>query len=192
MEVRAPCGHFYDISCITNLFQLAASDESLYPPRCCLQIIPLPRVRPHLMHELITEFESKAQECRTRNRIYCASPACSRFLGPLYKGFFRKVFTCTSTTCTTATCGKCRGRYDGRTHNCVPDAETARVLKLSHITGWSRCPGCAQMVELDLGCYHITCRCKTEFCYLCSARWKTCKCPKWDESMLLPDAARLL
>jgi hypothetical protein len=27
----------------------------------------------------------------------------------------------------------------------------------------------------------ISCRCRHEFCYLCVSKWKTCKCPAWDE-----------
>ena len=34
----------------------------------------------------------------------------------------------------------------------------------------------------------MTCRCRTEFCYLCHARWKTCQCPQWDERRLLAAA----
>ncbi|KAG6332878.1 hypothetical protein ID866_6213 [Astraeus odoratus] len=37
------------------------------------------------------------------------------------------------------------------------------------------------MIELDSGCYHMACRCGTKFCYLCSARWRKCRCPLWDE-----------
>jgi hypothetical protein len=28
------------------------------------------------------------------------------------------------------------------------------------------------------------CRCRYEFCYVCSARWKQCECPHWDEARL--------
>ncbi|OJA13081.1 hypothetical protein AZE42_12040 [Rhizopogon vesiculosus] len=187
-EILAPCGHFYDIGCITDLFRAATRDESLYPPRCCRQNIPLPQVRHHLTQALLTEFELKAREFGTLKRVYCAAPACSQFLGPLCEGLSFKIFTCLSPTCTMATCGKCSGKYDGWNHNCTPDAEIERVLTLSRKSGWSRCPGCAQMIELNMGCYHMTCRCKTEFCYLCRASWKTCTCPQWDEDRLLAEA----
>ncbi|KAG2139232.1 hypothetical protein DEU56DRAFT_323867 [Suillus clintonianus] len=189
-EVRAPCGHFYDIGCITDLFQSATRDESLYPPRCCRQNITLPQVRPHLTQAVLAEFELKAQEFGTMKRVYCVAPTCSRFLGPLYEGFFNKVFTCTSPTCTTTTCGKCRGRYEGFTHSCTPDADAEQVLMLSRASGWARCPGCAQMIELNMGCFHMTCRCRTEFCYLCKVLWKNCRCPQWDEARLLAAAER--
>ena len=175
-EVQAPCGHFYDTSCITDLFKSATRDESLYPPRCCRQIIPLPQVQEHLTQSLLTEFELKAQEFGTMKRVYCASPACSRFLGPLCQGSRFKIYTCTSPACTTTTCGKCRTKYE-ENHHCASDKETVRVLKMGRAYGWARCPGCTQMIELGVGCYHMTCRCKTEFCYICRARWKTCSCP---------------
>ncbi|KAG2360786.1 hypothetical protein BDR07DRAFT_122181 [Suillus spraguei] len=163
-------------------------DERLYPPRCCHKNIPLSQVRPHLTQAFLAEFELKAQEFGTLKRVYCVKSTCSRFLGPLYDGNSRKVFTCPSPKCMTMTCGKCRGRYNKSAHSCTPDAGNEVVLTLSRASGWSRCPGCAQMIELSLGCFHMTCRCKTEFCYLCRALWKTCKCPRWDESRLVAPA----
>jgi len=29
------------------------------------------------------------------------------------------------------------------------------------------------------------CRCQYEFCYTCLARWRTCKCPLWDERRIV-------
>lgn len=40
------------------------------------------------------------------------------------------------------------------------------------------------MVELSHGCYHMTCLCRAQFCYACSALWKNCDCPQWDEQRL--------
>ena len=34
----------------------------------------------------------------------------------------------------------------------------------------------------------MTCRCRTQFCYLCAARWKTCDCVQWDERRLIAAA----
>jgi len=36
----------------------------------------------------------------------------------------------------------------------------------------------------------MTCRCRTEFCYLCKALWKSCRCPQWDEARLFAAAER--
>lgn len=75
-------------------------------------------------------------------------------------------------------------------HTCSEDPSAEQVITLGRAEGWARCPGCAQMIELNMGCYHMTCRCRTEFCYLCRARWKTCTCPQWDEHRLLAVAER--
>ncbi|KAJ8091877.1 hypothetical protein PM082_024109 [Marasmius tenuissimus] len=36
---------------------------------------------------------------------------------------------------------------------------------------WQKCPGCARLVERNEGCYHMTCRCGTNFCYKCGGLW---------------------
>ena len=189
VEIRAPCGHYYDIGCTTDLFQSATRDETLFPPRCCGQNLPFARVRPHLPRSLITTFQQKKVEFSTLKRVYCSSPTCSRFLGPVSDGVFGgRVYTCPALGCRRRTCGKCREQHSGdRTHVCRPDAGADQVLQLSHASGWARCPGCSHMIELHVGCFHTTCRCQTEFCYLCRALWKTCECPQWDERQLMVD-----
>ncbi|KAI6150011.1 hypothetical protein EDD17DRAFT_1197334 [Pisolithus thermaeus] len=188
-EIQVPCGHHYDIPCITDLFQSSTRDESLYPPRCCRQNIPFSQVQPHFSRDLVTQFQEKSRELGTLNRVYCARQTCSRFLGPLTETLFGvTVYDCSAPNCGTRTCASCRGQYDGWMHTCRRDQGAEHVLNLGHTEGWSRCPGCSQLIELDMGCYHMTCRCRTEFCYLCRARWKTCRCPQWDERRLLAAA----
>ncbi|KAF1975699.1 hypothetical protein BU23DRAFT_632357 [Bimuria novae-zelandiae CBS 107.79] len=45
------------------------------------------------------------------------------------------------------------------------------------------------MVELSMGCYHITCRYNHQFYYICQAKWKTCKCVCADQDRVWPGAA---
>ena len=189
-EIRAPCGHYYGIDYVTDLFQSATRDETLFPPRCCRQNIPFAWVQPHLSQALVTTFQQKQVEFSTLKRVYCSSPTCSRFLGPLSEGISRsKVYTCPAPGCERRTCAKCREQHNGDwMHACRPDADANQVLELGRASGWARCPGCSQMIELNMGCFHMTCRCRTEFCYLCRARWKTCPCPQWDERRLLAAA----
>lgn len=188
-EIHAPCGHYYDIDCVTDLFRSATRDETLFPPRCCGKNIPFTRVRSHLSRTFVRSFQEKRAEFSTLKRVYCSSPTCSRFLGPISEGVFGgRVYTCPEQGCRRRTCGKCREQHSGdRTHVCCPDADATQVLELSRASGWARCPGCTHMIELHLGCFHTTCRCGTEFCYLCRAAWKTCACPQWDEQRLVVD-----
>ena len=189
-QIRAPCGHYYDIACVTDLFQSATRDESLFPPRCCRQPIPFMNVRQHLTPDFIVQFAEKEKEFTTLKRVYCAKPSCSRFIGPQSHSIFGSVMTCPAPGCLTRTCRSCKSKVaSGDRHSkCKVDEIDQQILALGEDAGWARCPGCAQMIELQMGCYHMTCRCKTEFCYLCTTRWKTCACTQWDERRLVAAA----
>jgi len=71
--------------------------------------------------------------------------------------------------------------------------EDQQALKLMKAQHWRRCPKCSFIVELTHGCNHITCRCKTEFCFRCGSLWsihrKSCTrnppCDLWDEDLLV-------
>jgi hypothetical protein len=197
-EVRGPCGHFYDIECILSLFSAATKDESLFPPRCCRQVIPVASVRAHMTPELIALFEEKTKEFGTLRRVYCATAACSAFLGAqslrpggwLFWG--PTIFDCVRSGCSTRTCSYCKAAVTANgVHQCKTDSSNTSdeaVLALGDREGWKRCPGCEALVELNLGCFHITCRCRAQFCYVCRATWKSCACPQWDEHRLLAAA----
>lgn len=181
--IRVPCGHFYDVECLRDLFQAVIGDESLYPPRCCQQPIPLQQVRLHLDYALLNLYGEKSREFSTPNRLYCSNKNCSQFLGSRTAG----PSTTRCNSCGVGTCSSC----SEAAHPfmlCGDDEDAATVLQLARESGWQRCPGCHQMVELNVGCYHMTCRCRTQFCYLCAAPWKTCTCTQWDENRLVQAA----
>jgi hypothetical protein len=46
--VTSNCGHRYCADCIKSLFMRSTKDESLYPPKCCKQAIPLALVAKHM------------------------------------------------------------------------------------------------------------------------------------------------
>ncbi|KAI1798044.1 hypothetical protein LXA43DRAFT_1070170 [Ganoderma leucocontextum] len=189
-SIRTPCGHYYDIECIRQLFDAATKDESIFPPGCCRRSIPLTSVWGHLSDRLQSTFEEKRREFSVQNRVYCAKPSCSRFLAAqqdrnhsLWDQPSRK---CPAPGCGTITCLHCKNAVEpGSKHLCADSEVDRTAIKLARDVGWARCPGCATMVELNHGCYHMTCRCKTQFCYRCSARWKTCTCPQWEEPDLV-------
>ncbi|CAL1709003.1 unnamed protein product [Somion occarium] len=194
IEVRTPCGHYYDRQCILDLFQAATRDESLYPPRCCRLKIPLSLVQSYMTSAAINLFNEKGREFGTLKRVYCANPRCSRFLCAQLEAipwFSTTSVKCTAEGCNTETCSFCKARLIPGTivpHTCRKDSVDREVLALGERSRWARCPGCETLIELNLGCYHMTCRCKTEFCYVCRAIWKTCRCPQWDETRLLAAA----
>ncbi|KAI8995299.1 hypothetical protein BD414DRAFT_410253 [Trametes punicea] len=178
--VRAPCGDTYDVGCLVDLYRAATVDESLFPPACCRQPFNFDEVRVHLDEKLIKLVEKKTIEFGTKNRVYCYRPTCSTFLGAATT-FARKLLC---TTCWAYTCGHCKGAGHDSLAPCA-SAEDEAVVALAEQAGWRRCPGCGHLVELSFGCYHMTCRCRHQFCYLCTSPWKSCSCVQWDENRLL-------
>ena len=118
--------------------------------------------------------------------MYCPSPTCSKFLGSV------KVLPRTTAcpTCLITVCTHCRKHAHPLRFFCQQEDETGALQGLLEQNKWQRCPNCRAVVELNQGCYHITCRCRSQFCYLCSAPWKTCNCRQWDERMLVAEAER--
>ncbi|KAJ8455043.1 hypothetical protein ONZ51_g12675 [Trametes cubensis] len=171
--VRLGCGHTFDNDCVTEMFKRATIDESLYPPKCCQGAIELSAVEQYLQPALIDIYKKKAREFTTANRVYCHEPACATFLGPATPEDAPETLRCPE--CDAPTCASCKEQA----HPGVPchfHAEDA-VLDLGKAEKWQRCPSCKHLVELSIGCYHITCRCSTQFCYVCAALWKQCDCP---------------
>src|SRR5208282_2454840 len=80
--IRCPCGHLYCPECLKSLFVRSTTDETLFPPRCCSQTIPLSAVKVKLDDEALLSFNSAAIEFTTTNRTYCALKDCGKFIPP--------------------------------------------------------------------------------------------------------------
>ncbi|KAK0480573.1 hypothetical protein IW261DRAFT_1363865 [Armillaria novae-zelandiae] len=175
--IAAPCGHVYDASCMEALISAATQDESLFPPRCCRDPIPIESVQSHIDATVLATFKEKSTEFSTPIRVYCSNPKCSRFLGPKNDG--KSPSTPLTCSCTTITCNSCRGNIthgDVFSHSCSSDTLEQEVRALADKKKWATCPGCSNLVELSSGCNHMTCRCGTQFCYHCNAKWGACDC----------------
>ncbi|KAI0166524.1 hypothetical protein GGR57DRAFT_496789 [Xylariaceae sp. FL1272] len=175
--LTAPCQHQYCGQCINKLFLAAMVDESLFPPRCCRQFIPLEQSK-HLLHdEVARAYPHKAVEFSTVNRTYCHK--CAAFIPPTsYCDSTAICIECSSKTC--ITCKQTSHKGD-----CPADEQLQQVIHLAEQEGWQRCSNCQTMVELNTGCNHMT----FQFCYVCAAPWKTCDCAQWNENRLVDRAA---
>ncbi|PWY92769.1 hypothetical protein BO70DRAFT_357912 [Aspergillus heteromorphus CBS 117.55] len=176
--IEAPCAHLYCRNCTTKLIEDSLVDESLFPPRCCRLHIPLSSVRASLGHDIARRFEAKSIEREDPYRTYCSNAACAKYLMPYeVYGYIGSCRHCQRQTCTL-----CKRRVHPGTP-CVD--EHGEVLNLAREQGWQRCARCRNLIELGIGCNHITCRCRYEFCYVCGVEWKDCTCELWDEERLL-------
>ncbi|KAJ7078726.1 hypothetical protein B0H15DRAFT_788765 [Mycena belliarum] len=184
---RAPCEHFYCSQCLSNLATACIGDESLYPLQCCRQALPMEGMRgvfAQLLLPLRRSLRAKTVEFATlaMNRLYCPSPTCSLFLGSTADNAHDLRCRCGTVVCT-----RCK-QLAHPTRGCEENTALEQVIALAQEKHWQTCPGCSQIIDLQQGCFHMTCRCRTEFCYLCAARWKNCTCPQWEEARLLDTA----
>ena len=149
---RVPCknGHEYCRECLAQLFQLSMTDETLFPPRCCSEPIPLQRVRFFLPSVLAKEFEAKEPELRTKNRTYCHDRICATFI-PIH-AIENDVASCPR--CERTTCTMCK--QPSHSGDCPQDTALQQLLDTANAAQWQRCYQCTRIVELDHGCNHMT------------------------------------
>jgi hypothetical protein len=171
---QTPCEHWYCLDCLETLIRASMADETLYSPRCC-EILPWQEIKVLLPKDLATTFEHKKRELDTPagERLYCAQPACSHFLGnTASRAKFVRCPLCRSNTCAT-----CRAVSHAGPCLFQPNEAEQQTIQLAKEQGWQSCQRCKQIVDLiPGGCNHMTCRCGHQFCYACGLRWKTCHC----------------
>ncbi|KAM0170241.1 hypothetical protein ACHAPF_009224 [Botrytis cinerea] len=185
-RVPGSCRHEYCRTCLEQLFHLSMSDESLFPPRCCNEPITVASVRLFLTGDIVRAFDEKRIEFESPNRTYCCFKSCSAFIPP--SKIINNVATCEG--CGTQTHTLCK--LEAHIGDCSNDTALQEVLDLARDRGWQRCFSCWGMVELEVGCNHMKCRCGATFCYTCGLRWKTCRCPQWHEDRLIARATEIV
>ena len=144
-----PCEHYYCEDCLRTLFRLSLSDETLFPPRCCRQQIPLSFARLYLDSGFVESFQKKSTEFMSSDRTYCYRPTCSSFIPPQYINGDSGICP----DCGQLTCIICKGQsHEG---DCPQDVGVQQVLELANEQGWQRCYNCRRLVELNHGCNHM-------------------------------------
>ncbi|KAH9433022.1 hypothetical protein MCOR02_007693 [Pyricularia oryzae] len=141
---RCPCSHEYCRGCLNSLFQASTLDESLYPPRCCQQRIPLDKNRIFLTPDLVGRFKAKEMELETSSKVYCHDPKCSTFVPPRFVNKVKNTAVCVK--CNKRTCTTCKGAEHAG--DCPQDSGVQQVLELAVQEGWQRCYNCFRIVEL--------------------------------------------
>ncbi|KAJ5656692.1 hypothetical protein N7507_008642 [Penicillium longicatenatum] len=145
------CGHHYCHDCTRRLI-FSTRSEALYPPRCCGQVLPPIVVITVLSYEELRVFSNKAIEYNTTSRMYCADPKCSQFI-PHYaieKG------NATCKRCSKITHQPCLSLAHPGVR-CSVNGTRREIFEMARTEKWRRCSKCKNMVELSLGCNHITC-----------------------------------
>jgi len=145
------CVHSYCPECLVDLFERATKDEQLFPPRCCRELIPVSLIYPHASAESLLAFENASVEFTTTDRTYCSSPSCSTFIPPSF--IIASQAECPA--CQTKTCAICKHvAHDDQ--GCPEDPEILQTMIIAAQNDWKRCVRCGTMIELGVGCYHMT------------------------------------
>ncbi|KAJ3005119.1 hypothetical protein NUW54_g4487 [Trametes sanguinea] len=126
------CGHVLDQACLTEMFTQAATDESLFPPKCC-DTVELSDVEEYLDSALADRFQKKAREFTTVDRVYCHNPACAIFLGAAAEEdpSAQETFRCPQ--CAAGTCASCKEQ--------VHPGSLATTRRRTSCSAWARTRG---------------------------------------------------
>lgn len=185
------CNHRYCKTCLKQFIMQGVVDHDLayIPPRCCGEAVSRAIITTLLTAEEMDDFENAETEKITRDKTYCSSPTCGRFIAPQ----FIVAGEATCPRCDARTCAMCKNPQ--HKDDCPADPDLQAILNLGNDMRWRRCFSCRTLVELDRGCNHMTCRCGAEFCYQCGTEWanpRRCGCDFWIENNLVHRAGQVV
>ncbi|CAI9776429.1 unnamed protein product [Fraxinus pennsylvanica] len=133
-------------------------------------------------------------------RIYCPNSRCSTLMSKRealeFSEMKGKIGAGKCIKCYQSFCVNCKVNwhenmscYDYKSSHIYSCSEDAALDSLAKKERWRQCKKCSNMIELAVGCFHITCRCGYEFCYTCGMEWKgktpTCTCPIWEHRYII-------
>lgn len=145
------CSHNWCQGCLVDYVERAMGDESLFPPKCCNQAIPI-ESSAFISEELLERFQVKTIEFETVDRTYCNDTACSTFISPQSIEAGAGIARCSR--CEKQTCTSCKKQWHEGV--CPEDEETQVILRLGEREGWRRCGECKHLIQRNTGCYHIS------------------------------------
>ncbi|KAI1917289.1 hypothetical protein LOZ12_002920 [Ophidiomyces ophidiicola] len=148
--IRLDCHHRYCHDCLKNLFMRSTTDQTLFPPKCCRQQIPLSFVLHELSAGELEQFQNAEAEFSTKDRTYCSNRDCGKFIPP--SRIISDRAECGN--CGSATCTMCKTPY--HSNDCPADLALQAILELAMSERWKRCFSCKAMVAHEYGCWHMT------------------------------------
>lgn len=201
------CLHRYCFSCMKQHVEAKLHNGQIAkcPHEGCNSEVAIDSCAKFLPPNLVDIMGERIKESAipVTQKVYCPDPNCSALMSKNELLEYTKASYVGAEQSGARKCMKCRKFFcinckvpwhysltcdDYRRVN--PHRGDEQMLKsLAKKKLWRQCAKCNHMVELLEGCYHITCRCKYEFCYTCGAEWKnkkaTCTCPIWDERNII-------
>jgi E3 ubiquitin-protein ligase RNF144 len=149
-SLELACDHTYCRTCLTDHFKSALTDTGLFPPRCCKIAIPVDICRAVLPKDMVKEFDLKVEELAHPNPTYCYNAECAEFIQA--KNITNDVGNCVF--CRNKTCVLCK--CEEHAGLCPTDPHVVLLKDLANRSKWQQCSRCKNMVELAVGCFHMT------------------------------------
>lgn len=149
--VGIPCGHLYCIVCLAAYVEASLTPtDSEFPPTCCKVPIAPGIIKNSVSPDLSKRYTERQSQEFARCALYCAEQGCAVTIGQASiadnKGH--------CAACNRDTCNLCRLAWHG-IDKCPTNEEREKIMALSKSEGWQTCYKCRNMVELNIGCYHI-------------------------------------
>ncbi|KAL3530611.1 hypothetical protein ACH5RR_009933 [Cinchona calisaya] len=202
------CLHRCCPSCVKKHVEVSLRQGAL--PKCphegCDLEIIIDRCTKVLNSELIEIMNQRVKEAQipVAKRIYCPYPRCSNLMSKREVLNHSKSKSMNVEQSGYRMCLKCQGCFcvnckvpwhsqmtcsDYKMLHPYSSTEDEMLNSLAKRNSWRQCAKCSHMIELDVGCYHIICRCGHQFCYTCGSEWKknkaSCTCPLWDDHRII-------
>ena len=153
------CQHKYCLKCLQNLIALAMTNESNFPPKCCLQEIPKNMILDNLDSSKRKAYNAKCEEYSipSQDRWYCPLPTCHKWIPPKYLKSKADTQKCPS--CRLPICGSCRGIAHRAPQDCPEKLNTGPAIGENGRLGQKECPKCCSPVEINGHDRQVTCKC---------------------------------
>ncbi|KAM7219503.1 hypothetical protein V8F06_005058 [Rhypophila decipiens] len=167
---KALCSHKFCPLCLQRFFRDALT-EARFPPKCCDFAIP-DTANDYLPSDLVAVLQQKEVEygIPAEKRVFCRG--CAAIIPPWNIDEKTMIGFCEQ--CKDKTCTRCKTyKHEGE---CRLQTTGDELKKMLLANKWAVCYRCNVTVEKMEDCDHLTCVCGAEFCYQCSAKWKTCAC----------------
>ena len=144
----------------------------------CREKLTFNEISQHASKELFTRYDDgmlHTQLEKDPEFCWCARTGCGSGQLHIRRSEYPIVrcHACKFRTCFTHHCEWHQGRTCQQYDKDAQESEEVGLLQmLEDRTRFRRCPACQHGVEKNLGCDHMTCRCKHEFCWRCLAPYQ--------------------
>ncbi|XP_006364589.1 probable E3 ubiquitin-protein ligase RNF217 [Solanum tuberosum] len=171
--------HSFCTDCLAQYIQSMIQDHifSVTCPglKCCATIEPV-SCKSIIPENVFEKWEGGLSESALLDceKFYCPYKDCSELL--IYD-HDQDIIECVCPVCHRLLCAACgvpwhTGFDCDKFQNDEKNREDdLKVEELASSSKWMKCPHCKHIVQKADGCIHITCRCGSQFCYICGETW---------------------